>query len=701
MLSLRRVFIIGTMLFQLGGLAAQVQDSSIISIPESDQSELLEDYIQERELDDNFDFNTLFEDLVFYKKKPINLNNTDEVTLRESNLFNDLQINALKTYLNTNGPLISIYELQAIPYFNLNTIKKILPYVGVKGSINDTNTSIIKMLHKGSNELYIRGEKVLEEQIGFTNKEILGSTNFYQGIPYKVYTRFKHSYENKLSYGLTLENDAGEEFFSGSNKNGFDYASAHFYLRDYNSFIKTLALGDFTVSFGQGLIVHSGFGRGKSSQTIDLKKNRRVLKPYTSVDENLYNRGAGINLGFGKFEMTLFGSSVKRDANILAVDSIGLEEEELEFSSLQTSGLHRTAAEIIDEDAITLNSVGLNLSYKINSLAKIGFNGLYSSFDSAFDRNIKPYNLFAFNNDKLINGSVDYSFIYRNFHFFGETAISDNGGLATFNTLLMGLNQKVFLAIAQRDYSYKYQALNANAFGETSSANNERGVYLGLEIQPNYHWKFSAYMDTWKHPWLRFGIDAPSVGKEYLFKIKYRQKRKLEVYLQYRREIKERNNLRLESKTNVLGNQNKENIRFHVSNKINKTLELRNRIDLTFLDFRGSEAKGILVYQDIILKPKGVPISLTARLAYFDTDNFASRAFSYENDLLYSFSVPTYYNKGTRMYLNLRYRATRLLTLEGRIAQTHWTDEEQIGSALNLIDGDKRTDVKVQVRLKF
>lgn len=666
-----------------------------------DHIQVLEDYFQDRELNEAFDFNTLYEELEYFKRKPINLNKTDSESLREIGLFNEIQISSLKEYLSKNGDLISIYELQAIPYFDLKTIYAIRPYVTVSGDLDDINTPLLQMLSKGTNEYFIRVEKVLEDQLGFTNEQIPDRNDFFKGIPFDLYSRFKHNYENRLSYGFTLENDAGEELFKGSNSNGFDFYSGHFYLKDLNSLVKTVAIGDYTVSFGQGLIVHSGFGRGKSSAAVDLRKNRRVIKPYTSVDENLFNRGAAVTLGFAKIEMSLFASSLKRDANILQADSLDLDQEELEFSSLQNTGFHRTNAEIIDEDAITLNNVGLNFRFDNERNLKLGLNGLYTTFDSSFERNLRPDNIFAFNTDQLLNVSVDYSYTYKNLHLFGETAVSNNGGIASLNTALFGLNQKIYLAIAHRDYGVRYQALNANAFGETLNANNERGIYLGLEVQPSYNWKFSAYVDQWKHPWLRFAVDSPSVGKEYLFKLLYQKKRKLNMYLQYRKEIKDRNGLRDDEKTNFLDTQVKDNIRFHVSNKVSKTLELRNRIDFTLFDFRGSVSRGLLIYQDIIYKPKDFPVSITSRIAYFDTDDFNSRAFAFENDLLYAFSIPIYFNKGTRYYINLRYRANRHLTFEARIAQTHWLDEPTIGSGLNLIEGQNRTEVKGQVRLKF
>ncbi len=58
-----------------------------------------------------------------------------------------------------------------------------------------------------------------------------------------------------------MEKDAGEEFFTGSNKQGFDYYSGHFYLKNISQNVHSVALGDFQVYFGQGLTIWGGFGK--------------------------------------------------------------------------------------------------------------------------------------------------------------------------------------------------------------------------------------------------------------------------------------------------------------------------------------------------------------------------------------------------------------------------------------------------------
>ena len=112
------------------------------------------------------------------------------------------------------------------------------------------------LIENGSYGFISRYMKVIEDQEGFsaiTDSALAASPNSrYLGGPNKSYNRIRYRYGNKISLGVTTEKDAGEEFFKGSQPNGFDYYSAHFYLRDIGK-IKNLAIGDYHAQFGQGL----------------------------------------------------------------------------------------------------------------------------------------------------------------------------------------------------------------------------------------------------------------------------------------------------------------------------------------------------------------------------------------------------------------------------------------------------------------
>ena len=61
--------------------------------------------------------------------------------------------------------------------------------------------------------------RILETQKGYEN--IGNSQPAYLGNQNQYYVRFKHQFEQKLSYGFTLEKDPGEPFFQEAQSSGF------------------------------------------------------------------------------------------------------------------------------------------------------------------------------------------------------------------------------------------------------------------------------------------------------------------------------------------------------------------------------------------------------------------------------------------------------------------------------------------------
>lgn len=663
--------------------------------------QILEDYLQDNEQED-FDFNTLLEDLETYLHAPLNINKADENTLRDLPLLTSLQVDEFLRYRVEIGELLSLYELQAIPSFDLATIRRILPFITINRDTYDYNLPLSKMLASGKNELYLRWSRIVEEQEGYTRLPE-DSTSRYLGDPNQLYVRYKHSYGNRLSYGFTAEKDRGEEFFSGSNKKGFDFYTAHFYLRNYSKRIKAIALGDYSISLGQGLILYSGFSSGKSIQVTNIKRGGRVVRPYTSVNEALFMRGAAATIGLGKnIEVSVFASLRNRDASFIdQVDTFIVDPSLLVIASLGTTGYHRTESEIEKRNVTQQLSLGGSFKYKKKN-RHIALNLLYNQFDQPFEKAFKPYNQFEFRGDKLLNVSVDYGFLLRNLSFFGETAMSDNGAIATINGLLIGLTPNVNFAVLHRRYPRNYQVLEANPLGESRGGKNENGLYVGMEIRPHKHWKISAYFDRWEHPWLRFLANKPSRGHEYRARVTYWAKRKFELYFEIKDETKERNLSIEERKTKLTPEIRTFQSRLNFSYKINKAITIRSRIDAGFyIDGIEPVTRGFIIYQDVIYKSINYPISFSARYALMDTDGFKTRYYSYENNLLYTFSIPAYYNKGSRFYLNVRYRGIRNLTIEARIAQTFWTNQKTQGGGLEEIDGPTKTVVSAQIKYKF
>jgi len=661
---------------------------------------LMEQYLEEQELDE-FDVSDIMIRLESYQTSPLNINKAEYDDLKDLILLTDIQIQSILTHRNKYGELIRLEELQVIPGIDLETIKRIRSFVSIKDP-NKLQNSIPRMMREGRNEVFVKFRTILEDQKGY--QENSEGITPYAGNNDRYFLRYRHNYENKLRYGFTMEKDAGEEFFKGSNRQGFDYTTAHIYMKDYSTFLKDIVLGDYSFSMGQGLIDHNDFGSGKSSWVTSIKRGGRAFRPYNSVNENDYFRGFGATIRpIKNVELSVMGSYKNLDATVIEPpDGIFIEPDnlDLEVSTIRIDGYHRTASEIINKRAITNWQTGGILKYKRKNY-HLALNYLFTDFQATFKPSGKLYQKFQEIPSQLHNISGDYSFRYKNWHFFGEVATNDGTEWAQLHGLLLGLDKTVSAAMLYRNYSPGYIAISPNAFGESNSIQNEKGIYVGLEIRPVYAWKFSIYGDVWTNPWLRFQVDRPSTGKEYLARLDYIIKRKLNIYTQYAYEVKGRNFNPNKEGTNGLANTNRHKVRMHLSYKVNKTLELRSRLEMSFFEQGGEQSKGMMVYQDFIFKPLASPLRLTARYALFDTDDFNTRIYSYENDILYEFFIPSFANRGSRFYVNLRYDITRWMVAEFRYARTQYENIDVISSGNNEIQGNTQTDVKAQLVFKF
>ena len=85
------------------------------------------------------------------------------------------------------------------------------------------------------------------------------------------------------------------------------------------------------------------------------------------------------------------------------------------------------------------------------------------------------------------------------------------------------------------------------------------------------------------------------------------------------------------------------------------------------------------------------------RLQYFETDDFNSRIYAYENDVLYGFSIPPFSDKGFRYYLNLNYDLSKKISVWARWAQFIYRNRTEVGSGLDAIPGSRRSELKIQV----
>lgn len=660
-----------------------VTEQQIENITEADESETEDDsYIQS---------------LQQYLRNKLNLNTATEVELKEFPFLSPLQIASFMNYRRLFGKFISIYELQSVPGWDIETIQKILPFITVGAALSAKEDLKVR-IKDGEHSILSRATYVFEKSRGFLLKGDTTASGFYPGSRERLLVRYKYQYKNLLQYGVTGEKDPGEQWFKGAQRNGFDFYSAHLFVRNLG-IVKALAIGDFTVNMGQGLMQWQSLAFRKSVDVTNIKRQATLLRPYNSTNEYFFNRGAGITLEKNSFQFTAFASFRKVSGNIVADTSTNAEDY---FSSLLTSGLHRTRNEQSDKNQVQMNSFGGNISYNKSNL-HVGINGVHFQFNRPFNRDDVPYNRFAFRGTRLTNYSVDWSYTWRNLHWFGETALHQSRYLAFTNGLLMSADPKVDLSLVYRNIQPQYQTIFGNAFTEGTLPTNEKGLFGGVSLKPGSKWRLDAYMDLYRFPFLRFRIDAPASGREFLVQLTHKPSKQLEIYTRYRQESRPLNfNPDNEMAEPVVNAVPRKNWRVQVQYKVSSVITLRQRLDAMWYDTNGPlQSNGFLAFFDVFYKPMMKPFSGNLRLQYFETDNFDSRIYAYENDVLYGFSIPAFFDKGFRYYTNVNYDVSKQLSVWLRLARTTYINRQNIGSGLDEIAGNSRTECRVQLLWKF
>ncbi len=668
-------------------------------------ADMISAFIENSGEEGDFDFNTLYEEYDILSQNPINLNSASRTDLQELFFLNEIQISNLLEHRDKLGKLKKIHELQTIPGFDLLTIQLLREVTQVNAIATVNKKSLASDFSSAKHRVYIKWKRLLQTQAGFLGTQ--EDPPRFLGDPNHLYVRYQMTVGNKFKMGFIAEKDQGEPYYYPGKTYGADYYSFHLYTKDLNKRIKYLSLGDYAINLGQGLIMQNGFGGGKSSLTTSIRRGGYTVRSYTSVAELNFLRGGAVTFNLGKHaEWTHFVSYKNRTGNLVINEDLPIDANFI--ASLPLGGLNRTESELQRKNQLKQFTAGSALKYRFKK-GHIGVQTLYDQFNATLLASNQLYQQYFPTGNRFINTSIDYGFNIKNVNVFGEVATDKNLSLAQIHGLLVGLDPKLDMVLAYRNYSRGYESFAANSFGESPNARNEMGLYAGLEFRPSNMWVINAYADMWQNPWLRFRVDAPGVGTEYLVRIKYFKKRKWEAYMQYFYENKPRNiNARIDKAVpNV-----RQRLRFNFNKNLGNGLTVRNRVEFSWYDiFQSHSFNGFLVYQDIIYKPVGENYSFNMRYAYFDINDFDARIYAYENDILNEYYIPAYNGRGLRYYINTRIRATRHITLEGRYEITRlsspFNDEEgditnlNFGSGVTFIPGRIRSQVKAQVKFSF
>ena len=653
---------------------------------ESVIEEVIESIAESDEVD--IDNSPLLEDLAKNSEHPLNINMAAAEELDQLNILNFKQIQDIIAYRKQNGFFVSNYELGAVEGITPDIIAALTPFI-----VFNVPADSINSFRKGlQSKVLMRVKTSFPQAKGYKSASVEDGA-VYPGLPLSLYSRYQFEIPEKLEMGLIADNDAGEQFLKGNNKRGFDYYSGFISLKA-RKFIRQVTVGDYLLRFGQGVSFGAGSGLGKSGNSTGIVKSAQGVRPSTSTDENRFFRGIAATMGAGPFQLFLFYSNKMRDANI----NIDSETGERFFTSLQTSGYHRTSSEIADEKSVNEQLAGGYGELKYNRL-KIGALFVYQQFGLPMLPGDAPYKAHSFSGSVNCNMGIDYQLALSRIQFFGEAGLSKNGKPAIVQGLVWHAHPQVSWSAYFRYFDPGFHTFYGSSLSESSGNRNETGLYTGILLYPLPKLKISCYVDIYYFPWLTYSTMAPESGRDYMARIDVVLSPKFSFYLKEKYESKPQKTGDI---TGVASDFDEvtTKLRIHTQYVVSNKITLRTRFEYAGYSFNSTREKGFLVFQDFLYTP--VPkLKMWLRYAWFNTDGYNSRIYTFENDLLYSFSIPEFHGSGHRIYLNLKWSPTSRITVYLKSGRTIHNGASSWGSGNDVTEGNSRTELRGLLYYRF
>ncbi len=534
----------------------------------------------------------------------------------------------------------------------------------------------------------------------------------FSGSPVGLFARLAARPASHIGFYLALEKDPGEPIAWNPTEHmyAFDHISSAIEIARV-AFLKNIILGDYLVSWGQGLLFSNPYGprKGANPTSTPIRKRSRI-RPSVSRAEGYALRGASFELPVSKrISAQGFYSNRLVDASL---GSSGASSEAPATSndlvlSVSASGLHRSETEKQRRLALRETVYGAFVEW-----AAERYEGGLGAYKSAFSHSFFPGNQlwdrFDFAGRYLAGASIYGSAAFDQTFLFGEWARSFPGHSAYLVGLLMNPNRQLRLLLLWRRYEPAYHTMHGQAFGERSSApRNETGFYFGMEFQATPAWSWSLFVDAYQFDWPTAPMARPGNGQEVFTRVVFAPRPWIETYLQYRFEVKEASYIHAPSFIQLLKTtapRERHALRCQLDYEFSSHFMSRSRIELKSASGRtkqyGIKQYGIALYQQIVFTLRQDVRMYFGTIA-FDAQGNDVTLYIYEPDLTYRFSVRPHGGRGFRNFVLLKWYLTKNLRIEAKYGATRYGEVVHRGSGSDAYSGDRIREVHAQIHWQF
>jgi hypothetical protein len=630
-------------------------------------------------------------------EKPLCLNNEEADWLMEYRIISLYQLNKLKEYQYIYGNLLSVYELSFIEGWDFQTVRKVIPLVT---TISPTLPRTFKKFSFRSfrHSLLFKTAFNTQKSKAYTSTssdETSAGEPIYTGAPVRLALRYDLEYRKKLAFGLRMEKDAGEPFLVPSSLFSMkiktpDLISGYLQLKELGP-VKSIIMGDYRVNFGYGVNIAGGQSGIKGRSGMSGMAHR--IRPQTSVSESGFFRGAAISAVAGRLSITAFASMQHFDGTSIIYDSIS--GKPISFSSMNKSGLHRSASELSGRKTIMEKVLGGFLVYRNNWL-KTGIIALYNSLGAPIAKNEKPYARFDLSGKQNLITGLSATIWHPKFQLFTEASVSRNKGMAYVSGIQLMPVPGALVVITQRNFSVGYQNWYGSGYISASRNTGERGLQVSFRLEMPKRWLFEIMTDHSRSLWASYDLTAPTRQREVMVSAEKNWLWTRSLVFSFRYKNKPINNPA--NSFHICHPASSDQFKLRLEGRIeaSTTVRFKSRVECNLI--QGLQP-GWLIFQDIEFNPEVYPVKIWLRACFFEAMDYDSRIYAYENDVLYDFTSLMHYGKGLRGVLMTRFSPSHWLDIWLRLSTIYYTNKN-IGSGWDEIEGNRQNEIEVQIRVR-
>lgn len=631
-----------------------------------------------------------YEELVELYYRKLNINLVSEEDLGKLPFLTEYQLFSFLQFREKYGRIYSPGELWLIPGFHDEIVRKISRIFNF-GSYEIMPDTIRRNTRKIRQKILLRSKLEHPLRAGFSNPA--DSVNKFRGSSAYRLLKYEMEKKDRFRLGFTMESDAGEKITFDSISKGFNFNSLFFELYR-KKIIRKIILGDFKIQSGEGLIFSSGRG-GKSAQTA-FKRIMPVLRKYSSTSEYGFYRGMAANILKGKTSSIIYVSGMRTGGNVYS------EADSSEyFRSVNSSGLYRNQKELENRKNIKERSAGIIFSRAGNNL-QLGLSFKLSEFHPvmAIQEKGDPYTE-QLKLRRMNWQSAFYNLQLKRIQFSGEIALMDLSSTALQQKVTLFIHPLLTMNFSYRHFSPRYFCPGSSGFSESGKTRNESGFYAGLTAYPFPFLKLRVYMDIYRFPWIDSRSTFPLKGNDFLMLTEWYLHPKLDLRIYFKSEVKQFSYNPSDYPLKSLYDNRMTRLYYQLSFRINDNLSARSRFEMKLMQSLKKNPCGYLIYQELTRSLSSIPVKINIRYTLFDIPDWEVRVYSWEHDLLYSFSSPSYYKTGYNAFINFRWKAWERLNFGLKYSITGFTSLREAGTGGDYRKSGRFQELKVQCIIKL